>query len=92
MVLLLHDAELLGIVDDWVATVDESTFEDLLPLLRRTFSRFEVAERRQLGEPAPQPGRATGRRSVAAGRGARLGAGRAAPCAGWPSCSGWSVP
>ncbi len=48
-VLLLHDAELLGIVDDWVATVDESTFEDLLPLLRRTFSRFEVAERRQLG-------------------------------------------
>jgi uncharacterized protein DUF5682 len=49
VVLLLHDAELLGIVDDWVATVDESTFEDLLPLLRRTFSRFEVAERRQLG-------------------------------------------
>jgi hypothetical protein len=49
MVLLLHDAELLGIVDDWVATVDESTFEDLLPLLRRTFARFEVAERRRLG-------------------------------------------
>jgi hypothetical protein len=49
MVLLLHDAELLGIVDDWVGTVDESTFEDLLPLLRRTFSRFEPAERRRLG-------------------------------------------
>jgi hypothetical protein len=49
VVLLLHDAELLGIVDDWVATVDESTFEDLLPLLRRTFSRFEPAERRLLG-------------------------------------------
>jgi hypothetical protein len=49
MVLLLHDAELLGLVDDWVATVDETTFEDLLPLLRRTFSRFEPAERRRLG-------------------------------------------
>ena len=49
VVLLLHDAELLRIIDDWVATVDETTFEDLLPLLRRTFSRFEPAERRQLG-------------------------------------------
>lgn len=47
--LLLHDAELLGIVDDWVAGVDETTFEDLLPLLRRTFSRFEPAERRRIG-------------------------------------------
>jgi hypothetical protein len=49
VVLLLHDQALLGIIDDWVATVDETTFEDLLPLLRRTFSRFETAERRQLG-------------------------------------------
>ncbi|HET6937162.1 MAG TPA: DUF5682 family protein [Nocardioides sp.] len=49
MVLLLHDPELLRIVDDWVSTVDETTFEDLLPLLRRTFSRFEPAERRRLG-------------------------------------------
>ena len=49
MVLLLHDAALLRIIDDWVATVDETTFEDLLPLLRRTFSRFAAAERRRLG-------------------------------------------
>jgi hypothetical protein len=49
MVLLLHDPELLRIIDEWVSTVDETTFEDLLPLLRRTFSRFEPAERRQLG-------------------------------------------
>jgi hypothetical protein len=48
-VLLLHDHDLLGIIDDWVATVDETTFEDLLPLLRRSFARFETAERRQLG-------------------------------------------
>ena len=47
--LLLHDRDLLALVDGWVAEVDETTFEDLLPLLRRTFSRFEAAERRQLG-------------------------------------------
>lgn len=49
-VILLHDRALLRIVDAWVAAVDETTFEDLLPLLRRTFSRFQAAERRQLGE------------------------------------------
>jgi hypothetical protein len=49
-VLLLHDATLLGIVDAWVDRVDETTFEDLLPLLRRTFSRYEAAERRQLSD------------------------------------------
>jgi hypothetical protein len=47
--LLLHDDELLGVVDEWVAAVPEHVFEDLMPLLRRTFSRFETAERRQIG-------------------------------------------
>ncbi|MFL6023663.1 MAG: DUF5682 family protein, partial [Marmoricola sp.] len=47
--LLLHDRELLPLVDAWVAEVDESTFEDLLPLLRRTFARFEPGARRQIG-------------------------------------------
>ncbi|QIG45013.1 hypothetical protein G5V58_21570 [Nocardioides anomalus] len=61
-VLLLHDPELLRIVDEWVTTVAEDSFEDLLPLLRRTFARFAVAERRrlgtrlrQLGEGGPAP-------------------------------------
>jgi hypothetical protein len=47
--LLLHDDELLGAVDEWVAGVPEHVFDDLMPLLRRTFSRFEAAERRQIG-------------------------------------------
>lgn len=47
-VLLLHDPVLLGVVDDWIASIDETTFEDVLPLVRRTFSRFEAAERRQI--------------------------------------------
>jgi hypothetical protein len=49
-VLLLHDAELLATVDGWVADIGDETFEDLLPLLRRTFAGFEPAERRELGE------------------------------------------
>ncbi|UMG94798.1 DUF5682 family protein [Nocardioides sp. TF02-7] len=47
-VLLLHEPTLLGIVDEWLGRVDEATYDDLLPLLRRTFSRFQPAERRQL--------------------------------------------
>jgi hypothetical protein len=47
--LLLHDDALLGVIDSWVAEIGETTFEDLLPLLRRTFSRYEPAERRQIG-------------------------------------------
>jgi hypothetical protein len=49
-VLLLHDTVLLGLIDDWVAGVSEETFEDLLPLLRRTFSEFSAPERRALGQ------------------------------------------
>lgn len=48
-VLLLHDQQLLTMIDSWVADVDEATFDDLVPLLRRTFARFQPAERRQLG-------------------------------------------
>ena len=49
-VLLLHDTGLLGLIDAWVAGVSEETFEDLLPLLRRTFSEFSAPERRALGQ------------------------------------------
>jgi hypothetical protein len=55
-VLLVHDRELLATIDRWVAEVDDATFEDLLPLLRRTFARFEQPERRQLGELLVQRG------------------------------------
>lgn len=48
MVVLLHDDALLDVIDDWVSRVGNETFEDLLPLLRRTFSRYETAERRHL--------------------------------------------
>ncbi|NPD04375.1 hypothetical protein HN031_06695 [Nocardioides sp. zg-1308] len=49
-VLLVHDPVLLGLVDEWVRGLDETAFEDLLPLVRRTFSQFSRAERRTIGE------------------------------------------
>ncbi|MGH9266487.1 MAG: DUF5682 family protein, partial [Acidimicrobiales bacterium] len=48
--ILLHDRSLLGLVDSWLAGVDDAIFDDVLPLLRRTFATFGRAERRQLGE------------------------------------------
>jgi hypothetical protein len=55
-VLLVHDPELIGIVDEWVAGIGEETFEDLLPLLRRTFSRFAPPERRTIGQQVARLG------------------------------------
>ena len=48
--LLLYDPNVFGLIDAWLSDLDDTDFEDLLPLIRRTFSRFEAAERRQIGE------------------------------------------
>jgi hypothetical protein len=48
--LLVHDTRLLGLVDDWLTAVPDAVFPDVLPLLRRTFSAFEPAVRRTVGE------------------------------------------
>ena len=45
-----HDPQLLAVVDAWVAGVRTEAFDDLLPLLRRTFSEFSAPERRVIGE------------------------------------------
>jgi hypothetical protein len=47
--LLIHGDDLLAIVDAWLAAAPDETFEDLLPLVRRTFSRYQPAERRLIG-------------------------------------------
>jgi hypothetical protein len=47
--LLLHDPELLTVLDTWVTSLDEQDFLDVLPLLRRTFGSFSVPERANLG-------------------------------------------
>jgi hypothetical protein len=54
---LLHDPVLMGVLDGWLADVESSAFDEVLPLLRRTFATFDEAERRQLGTLIRQEGR-----------------------------------
>lgn len=47
--ILIYDNRLWNLVYAWVTTLHGDTFMELLPLLRRTFSRFEYGERKQIG-------------------------------------------
>lgn len=47
--LLLHDPTLLRVVDDWISDVRGPVFDELLPVLRRTFASFPAPDRRALG-------------------------------------------
>ncbi len=49
-VALVHDTDLLAVIDRWLCALDADSFVATLPLLRRTFGTFEPAERRQIGE------------------------------------------
>lgn len=51
MILLLDD-KLWSLLSGWVAGLNEETFIKVLPLLRRTFSSYAPAERRQIGNKA----------------------------------------
>jgi hypothetical protein len=48
--LLIHDAELRSLLDEWVSQLEEAQFVDMLPLLRRTFGTFAPAERQAIAE------------------------------------------
>lgn len=48
--MLLLDEGLWAVVNGWVATLDDILFLEVLPLLRRTFSKFTRPERKKLGE------------------------------------------
>lgn len=47
--LLVHERSLLDEIDRWVVSLGPAEFDDVVPLLRRTFGAFEVGERRQIG-------------------------------------------
>ncbi|GHH64102.1 hypothetical protein GCM10017673_06180 [Streptosporangium violaceochromogenes] len=47
--LLVHDARLLALVDEWVTGLTPEAFTGVLPLLRRTFGAFAPPERRSIG-------------------------------------------
>lgn len=50
--ILLLDDKLWNLINTWVCGLEEETFMELLPTLRRTFSEFTSPERRKLGEKA----------------------------------------
>ncbi|MGP7997052.1 MAG: DUF5682 family protein [Streptosporangiaceae bacterium] len=52
--LLVHDRDLLGILDDWLASLDDRDFTAVLPLLRRTFGGFAAPELAHIGHAARQ--------------------------------------
>ncbi|WP_458688122.1 DUF5682 family protein [Nocardia tengchongensis] len=48
--LLVHDRNLLSLIDNWLRGLDEDQFLPTLPLLRRTFGAFESGERQAIGQ------------------------------------------
>lgn len=47
---LLHDAQLFGMIDRWLGGISEADFIELLPVVRRAVSSFDSMERRRLLE------------------------------------------
>lgn len=52
--ILLHDDHLWQLVNNWLVSLHEDYFLQILPLIRRSFATFSAPERRQLGERANQ--------------------------------------
>jgi len=48
--ILIHHRELWEALDEWLTGLRPDAFDEILPLVRRTFALFSNAERRQLGE------------------------------------------
>ncbi|MEQ1746026.1 MAG: DUF5682 family protein [Saprospiraceae bacterium] len=63
--LLLHQPPLWQILNDWVRGIAEPDFPELLPLLRRTFSRFTGPEREKMLDLARSGGQTTEKQPAA---------------------------
>jgi len=46
--ILIHHFPFWKIVDDWLDEVPEDQFNEMVPVLRRTFAEFSPAEKRKL--------------------------------------------
>ena len=46
---MIHDRDLLAVLDDWLVGLPERDFTDVLPLVRRTFGTFDASIRRNIG-------------------------------------------
>lgn len=52
--ILIYDNRIWNLLYTWVADIGEDDFLNLLPVLRRAFSKFQFGERRRIGEKASQ--------------------------------------
>jgi hypothetical protein len=48
--LLVHNEKLLSLINNWLVNLSSENFMQILPILRRNFSSFSNAEKRQIGE------------------------------------------
>lgn len=62
---LLHDATVWRLVNDWLASLTAEHFTAVLPLIRRTFSTFAANDRHDLGQRARQSIVSTGKPQIA---------------------------
>lgn len=65
--LLLHQNALWSLIDNWLASLTGEHFQEMLPLLRRTFGAFQRPERVQLLERAKAGAGAAASQSASAG-------------------------
>jgi hypothetical protein len=65
--LLVHDGDLLGVLDEWVTSLGAEDFVEVLPLLRRTFGGFAGPERAAIGRATRALG-TPGRSGAGSGR------------------------
>lgn len=56
--LLVHDTELLAVIDEWLTGLTATEFTDVLPLVRRTFSTFDAGIKRNIGQAVATAGSA----------------------------------
>jgi hypothetical protein len=54
--LLVHDHELLTVIDDWLIDLTATEFTDVLPLARRTFSAFDTGVKRNISRAVSTAG------------------------------------
>lgn len=54
--LLVHDTELLSVIDEWLIGLTATEFTDVLPLVRRTFSTFDAGIKRNIGNAVATAG------------------------------------
>ena len=47
--ILVHETELLALIDSWLKALPNTTFVQVLPMLRRTFGQFSAPERNKIG-------------------------------------------